>query len=85
MRVSEFFGGLFTGLFSLVQRVVQPCSLSEIPVFMRVSEFLEGCSQGCSPVMPILRRLKKSLHLPLYSDIGCLTGSEVTDKSYRLL
>ena len=39
MRVSEVFGGLFTGLFSLVHRVVQPCSVSEIPVFMQVSEF----------------------------------------------
>ena len=41
MRVSEFFGGLFTGLFNLVHRVVQPCSVSEIPVFMQVSEFFE--------------------------------------------
>ena len=46
MRVSEFFGGLFTGLFSLVHRVVQPCSVSEIPVFMQVSEFFGGLFTG---------------------------------------
>ena len=46
MRVSEFFGGLFTGLFNLVHRVVQPCSASEIPVFMRVSEFFGGLFTG---------------------------------------
>ena len=46
MRVSEFFGGLFTGLFSLVHRVVQPCSASEIPAFMQVSEFLRGLFTG---------------------------------------
>ena len=46
MRVSEFFRGLFTGLFSLVHRVVQPCSVSEIQVFMRVSEFLRGLFTG---------------------------------------
>ena len=46
MRVSEFFGGLFTGLFSLVHRVVQPCSASEIPVFMRVSDFFGGLFTG---------------------------------------
>ena len=46
MRVSEFFGGLFTGLFNLVHRVVQPCSVSEIPVFMLISEFLRGLFTG---------------------------------------
>ena len=67
MRVSEFFGGLFTGLFSLVHRVVQPCSASEIPVFMQVSDFLEGCSQGCSPKTVYLTHVKKILaHVILF-------------------
>ena len=46
MRVSRVFGGLFTGLFNLVHRVVQPCSVSEIPVFMQVSEFFGGLFTG---------------------------------------
>ena len=67
MRVSEFFGGLFTGLFSLVHRVVQPCSVSEIPVFMLISEFLEGCSQGCPPCDVYLTHVKKILaHVILF-------------------
>ena len=61
MRVSEVFGGLFTGLFSLVHKVVQPCSVSGIPVFMQVSEFFGGLFTGLFVCDVYLTNVKKIL------------------------
>ena len=67
MRVSEFFGGLFTGSFSLVHRVVQPCSVSEILVFMQVSEFFGGLFTGLFVCDVYLTNVKKILaHVILF-------------------
>ena len=42
------------------------------------SELVLGSFPEKLPVMSILRMWKKYLHMSFYSDIGCLTGSEVT-------
>ena len=46
MRVSSVFYRVVHRVVRLVHKVVQPCSVSGIPVFMRVSEFFRGLFTG---------------------------------------
>ena len=62
MLVSEFFGGLFGAGLGKIRH---------LPILQH------GRLLGVQG-MSILSMRKKYLHMPFYSDIGCLTGSEVT-------